>query len=137
MNNLEDPTFPPLVDAYNAPRGLRVRAIGADDTGQFIDVIGYVVIGARRIVDGPHRRSTPDDPISLVVNERADESGEATAVVLPANGKVFALGADPCAHAWVAGMMNVHDEDVAAVAAARPVECERCGQTYGQDHPNT
>lgn len=31
-----------------------------------------------------------------------------------------------CRHVWVAGMMYVHDEDVEAVAAIRPVECERC-----------
>jgi hypothetical protein len=33
-------------------------------------------------------------------------------------------------HTWVAGMMYVHAEDVEDVAAARPVECERCERTY-------
>lgn len=33
-------------------------------------------------------------------------------------------------HAWVAGMMDVHDEDVHEVAAIRRVECERCEHIY-------
>lgn len=33
-------------------------------------------------------------------------------------------------HSWVAGMMNVHSEDVESVAAVRPVECERCEYVY-------
>lgn len=33
-------------------------------------------------------------------------------------------------HSWVAGMMRVHEEDLAFVAAQRQVECERCGYVY-------
>ncbi len=40
-----------------------------------------------------------------------------------------------CAHSWEAGMMAVDGADVEAVAAARPVECGKCGCTYSQrDH---
>lgn len=35
-----------------------------------------------------------------------------------------------CAHVWVAGMCYVDDEDVAAVAATRPVRCEKCDNAY-------
>lgn len=37
-----------------------------------------------------------------------------------------------CRHAWVAGMMYVDDEDVEAVNAVRPVECEACGRSYAE-----
>jgi hypothetical protein len=40
-----------------------------------------------------------------------------------------------CRHVWVAGMMYVHDEDLAGCAAARTVECERCELTVGPDTP--
>jgi hypothetical protein len=36
-----------------------------------------------------------------------------------------------CRHSWVAGMMYVHDEDLATVAAVRTVECEHCDVTVG------
>lgn len=34
-------------------------------------------------------------------------------------------------HAWVAGMMVVHPEDLASVAAHREVECEGCEKVIG------
>jgi hypothetical protein len=37
---------------------------------------------------------------------------------------------DTCLHAWVAGMMYVHEEDLEYVAAARQVECEKCEKIY-------
>jgi hypothetical protein len=37
---------------------------------------------------------------------------------------------EDCLHEWTAGMMIVHDEDVAAVAALRPVECSKCELAY-------
>jgi hypothetical protein len=40
-----------------------------------------------------------------------------------------------CQHAWVAGMMYVHPEDLLSVAAAREVECEKCELIFRpQDH---
>lgn len=39
-------------------------------------------------------------------------------------------------HVWMGGMLRLRDEDVAAVAAVRHVDCETCGVTYGQAwHP--
>jgi len=35
-------------------------------------------------------------------------------------------------HVWVAGMMYVHQEDVAEIARNRHVECERCEISYKQ-----
>lgn len=35
-----------------------------------------------------------------------------------------------CSHVWVAGMCYVDDEDVAAIAAIRPVSCEKCDSVY-------
>lgn len=46
---------------------------------------------------------------------------------------IDARGTPPCRHRWVAGMMYVHDEDVAAVAAIRPVVCEKCDAPYVGD----
>jgi hypothetical protein len=40
-----------------------------------------------------------------------------------------------CTHSWVAGMMYVHAEDLAGVAAVRTAECERCELTVGPDTP--
>lgn len=37
-----------------------------------------------------------------------------------------------CAHRWVAGMAYVHDEDAEAVAAVRPLSCEKCDRPYSQ-----
>jgi hypothetical protein len=34
-------------------------------------------------------------------------------------------------HVWVAGMMHVHTEDLATVAAIRAVTCESCDLAYG------
>ncbi len=42
-----------------------------------------------------------------------------------------------CQHVWVAGMMYVHDEDAAAVAAVRPVVCESCDTTYSDTQQPT
>lgn len=46
-----------------------------------------------------------------------------------------------CLHAWVAGMMYVHEEDLEATARDRAewggtVECEKCDMIYapGQDN---
>jgi hypothetical protein len=35
-----------------------------------------------------------------------------------------------CPHAWVAGMMYVHPEDLDYVAKVREVECEKCELIY-------
>jgi hypothetical protein len=35
-----------------------------------------------------------------------------------------------CQHAWVAGMMYVHEEDLDYVAQVRQVECEKCELIY-------
>jgi hypothetical protein len=39
-----------------------------------------------------------------------------------------------CQHVYVAGMMYVSDEDLAAVSAMRLVECERCDWTSETDN---
>ncbi len=39
----------------------------------------------------------------------------------------------PGHHSWVAGMMVVHPEDVASVAAVREVVCETCDKVYDPD----
>jgi hypothetical protein len=39
-------------------------------------------------------------------------------------------GKPECRHSWVAGMMNVHDEDLDTVAKVRKVECEKCEAVY-------
>lgn len=36
----------------------------------------------------------------------------------------------PLAHAWEAGLMVVHPEDVPTIAAQRTVVCGRCDHTY-------
>jgi hypothetical protein len=47
----------------------------------------------------------------------------------------------PCTHSWVAGMMCVHEEDLATVAAMRAAsgsslpECERCELVYDPQNP--
>lgn len=38
-------------------------------------------------------------------------------------------------HSWEAGMMHVHVEDVATVAAMRKVECGRCEDVYPSARP--
>ena len=39
-----------------------------------------------------------------------------------------ALVEERCDHEWVAGMMIVHPEDLAAVARDRKVECSKCDE---------
>lgn len=39
----------------------------------------------------------------------------------------------PNKHSWVAGMMYVHEEDVASIARNRHVECEKCEISYESD----
>jgi len=61
-------------------------------------------------------------------------------VVLPTPGepRLYDLGvaytvteAPHCTHSWVGGMMVIHPEDLATVAATgRVIECERCGEEY-------
>lgn len=43
------------------------------------------------------------------------------------------LGEEYKSHTWVAGMMYVHNEDVATIARNRLVECEKCGISYSPD----
>jgi len=42
---------------------------------------------------------------------------------------------EECLHAWVAGIMYVHPEDLEQVAAMREVTCEKCDKVYqvGED----
>ena len=55
--------------------------------------------------------------------------------IIPADDIVAVVPVPQCQHSWVAGVMVVHDEDLATVAASRTVECERCELTVGPDTP--
>jgi len=48
-------------------------------------------------------------------------------------GKIMDKDQEGCQHAWVAGMMYVHPEDLDYVASVRPVACEKCDEVYQAD----
>lgn len=77
---------------------------------------------ARHILD------TPGTYAAIVAHWSGEEAGQDG----PIEGWAVAR---LCSHAWVAGFMYVHAEDLATVAAVRSVECEKCERVarQGQD----